>query len=40
MSRSEFVGAEYGSQRLANGITTFSKALKMLLARNNLTHEE
>lgn len=40
MSRSEFVGTEYGSQRLANGITTFSKALKMLLARNNLTHEE
>jgi len=40
MSRSDFIGSEYGSQRLANGITTFSQALKMLLGRNNLTHEE
>jgi len=40
MSRSDYMGSEYGSQRLANGITTFSQALKMLLGRNNLTHEE
>lgn len=40
MSRSDYVGAEHGSQRMASGIATFSKALKMLLARNNLTHEE
>jgi hypothetical protein len=40
MARSDFVGSEHGLDRLAGGIQTFSKAVRMLLARNNLTHEQ
>jgi len=40
MARADFSGTEHGLDRLAKGIQTFSKSLRMLLARNNLTHEE
>lgn len=34
------MGAEHGSERLAKGIQTASRAMRMLLSRNSLTHEE
>jgi len=40
MAREDFIGAEHGADRLAGGIVTFSKAIRMLLARNSLTHEQ
>lgn len=40
MARTDFVGSEHGLDRLAGGTQTFSKAVRMLLARNNLTHEQ
>lgn len=40
MARSDYVGSEYGLERLSSGIQTFSRAVRMLLARNNLTHEQ
>lgn len=40
MSRQDFVSSEYGSERMAQGIITFSKAMRMLLSRNDLTHEK
>lgn len=40
MSRSEYATPEHGLDRLAAGVITFSKAIRMLLARNDLTHEE
>lgn len=40
MSRQNFAGSEYGLDRLAGGIRIFSKSIRMLLSRNELTHEE
>jgi len=40
MARSDFSGSEHGLDRLAGGIVMFSRAVRMLLARNNLTHEQ
>lgn len=40
MSRDDFIDSQYGSDRLAGGIVTFSKAMRMLLNRNDLTHEK
>jgi hypothetical protein len=40
MTRSDYAGSEYGLDRLANGITVFGRGVRMLLARNNLTHEQ
>lgn len=38
MSRKDWGTPEHGLDRLAAGIQTFSKAVRMLLARNDLTH--
>ena len=40
MARSDYSGSEYGLDRLANGIAVFSRGVRMLLARNGLTHEQ
>jgi hypothetical protein len=40
MARSDFTGSEYGLDRLAGGIAVFSRWVRMLLARNGLTHEQ
>jgi hypothetical protein len=40
MARSDYAGSEHGLDRLAGGTQVFSKAMRMLLARNNLTHEQ
>lgn len=40
MARADYVGSEYGLDRLAAGIQTTSKAIRMLLYRNDLTHNE
>jgi len=40
MARSDYSGSEYGLDRLASGIVVFSRGVRMLLARNNLTHEQ
>jgi hypothetical protein len=40
MARSDYSGSEYGLDRLASGIVVFSRSVRMLLARNNLTHEQ
>lgn len=40
MSRLDFVGSEHGIDRLNAGVQTTSKAVRMLLGKNNLTHEE
>lgn len=40
MSREDYIDSRYGSERLAGGIVTFSKAMKMFLSRNELTHEK
>lgn len=40
MARADWAATEHGLDRLAAGIQTFSKAMRMLLARNDLTHEQ
>ena len=40
MARADWIGPEHGADRLARGIATFSKAIRMLLAQNQLTHEQ
>jgi len=40
MTRSDYASSEYGLDRLAGGIVVFSRAVRMLLARNGLTHEQ
>jgi hypothetical protein len=40
MARSDYAGSEFGLDRLASGIVMFSRSVRMLLARNNLTHEQ
>lgn len=40
MSRLDFVGPEFGIDRLNAGVQTTSKAIRMILSRNNMTHEE
>lgn len=40
MARADYVGSEYGLDRLTAGIQTTSKAIRMLLYRNDLTHDE
>ena len=40
MARSDYAGSEHGLDRLAGGIVVFSRAIRMLLARNGQTHEQ
>ena len=40
MGRADFVGSEHGLERLAAGVRNFSKAMRMVLSRNHLTHEK
>lgn len=40
MSREDFIGSEHGLDRLAKGVQALSKSVRMLLLRNDLTHEE
>lgn len=40
MARADFVGSEHGLERLAAGVNNFSKAMRMVLSRNYLTHEK
>jgi len=40
MARSDYASSEYGLDRLAGGIAVFSRGVRMLLARNGLTHEQ
>jgi len=40
VARSDYAGTEHGLDRLASGIVMFSRGVRMLLARNNLTHEQ
>lgn len=40
MSRLDFVGPEFGLDRLNAGVQTTSKAVRMILGRNGMTHED
>lgn len=40
MTREDWIGVEHGATRHDHGSYILSKALRMLLARNNLTHVE
>lgn len=40
MARKDYSGTEYGLDRLAKGVDTMAKSMRMLLAGNNLTHHQ
>jgi len=40
MPREDFATPEHGQERIDRGVLTFSRALRMLLSRNGLTHEQ
>jgi len=40
MSREDFIGSAHGLDRLARGVQAMSKGVRMILYRNNLTHEQ
>lgn len=40
MARADFLGTEFGPDRLEAGVTTMRRCVSMLLARNGFTHEK